>query len=184
MAASEETHEIKHDSYVEMMVQVDSAKSHRTKSGAEMCFVTVSDKTGSCEVIVFAELYSAVRDLLRPGNAVHFIGKATVREGEGAKLIAELAEPGERFLFGCGGRGLCVKADSEDKEMLGEIRRIALKHRSTQGSRFTLFMSDKRTAVSIKEAPFVKLSAELIRELQQAAGTQSVMFMKRKETGR
>ncbi len=184
LSSADEHSSIKNDTQAELMVQVDSAKPYRTKGGSEMCFAAVSDKTGSCEVIIFAELYSAVKNLLKQGNALHITGRVSIKEGESAKLIAEFIETGDRFIFSCSGRGLCVKADSDEQEIISNIRQIAVKNKSGSGSRFTLFLADKRTPLTIKEAPFVKLSAELITEFQRAAGSKSVMFMKRKGVGR
>ncbi|SDA23859.1 DNA polymerase-3 subunit alpha [Ruminococcus sp. YE71] len=181
ISSADETEGLKNDTAAELMAQVDSAKPYLTKNGSEMCFLTVSDKTGVCEVIVFADLYDAVRGLLKQGTAVHIIGRVSAKDGDSPKLIAEVIESGDRFLFSCGGRGLCVRTESYETETIARIKRIALRYRSENGSGFTVFLADKRASLTLKEAPRVRLSAELIKELQKTVGARSVMFMKRKE---
>jgi DNA polymerase-3 subunit alpha len=80
---------------VEFACLVTIAKRINTRKGEPMAFVTVEDKTGSTEIIVFPKLYMKVRDLLSAGTLLKVTGKVSKKDSELkilADTVAELAD--------------------------------------------------------------------------------------------
>jgi DNA polymerase-3 subunit alpha len=67
-------------------------QERRTKSGSKMGIVTLSDRTGHFEAIIFSEGLQKFRDLLEPGRAVVLMVQASV-EGEEVRARIQTAEP-------------------------------------------------------------------------------------------
>lgn len=60
-----------------------------TKSGGRMAFVNVEDLTGSMEVLVFPKVLIQCADAVRENAVVLIDGRVSIKEEEGAKLLAE-----------------------------------------------------------------------------------------------
>jgi DNA polymerase-3 subunit alpha len=68
---------------------ITDVKTKTTKNNDIMAFVTVDDLYGSVEVIVFPSVYKLFRSLLVPDSIVLFEGRASFREGESGKVVAQ-----------------------------------------------------------------------------------------------
>lgn len=67
---------------------VSSVKLHAQRNGKHMAFVTLEGLTGSCEVLVFAELLQTKRQLLEPDSMILVAGTISTREEESPKIVA------------------------------------------------------------------------------------------------
>jgi len=67
---------------------VDSLKEILTKKGDRMAFINLQDLSGSCEVIVFPELYQASQGIIQKDAALFVRGKINKRD-DMPKVIAE-----------------------------------------------------------------------------------------------
>lgn len=65
-----------------------------TKNGDAMAFITVEDRMGEIETIVFSNTYKKIAETLIRDSAVAVVGEISAREGEAPKLVA-----GEVFLL-------------------------------------------------------------------------------------
>ena len=72
---------------------VSTVNGKETKNGDRMAFVTLADRTGEIEVIVFPKLYRRVGSVLTPERAVAVTGEIDRREGAGAKILAQSVRP-------------------------------------------------------------------------------------------
>lgn len=70
---------------------VTVAKRINTRKGEPMAFVTVEDRSGATEVIVFPKLYLKCRDLLNPGAVLKVTGKVSKKDSE-PKVLADTLE--------------------------------------------------------------------------------------------
>lgn len=68
-------------------------KTQMTKNKMLMAFVTVEDRYGSMEAVVFPNVYERFCAYLNEGAAVILRGRLNCRENEDPKLIADSAEP-------------------------------------------------------------------------------------------
>jgi DNA polymerase-3 subunit alpha len=64
-----------------------------TKGGSQMAFLTLEDRYGEIEVIVFPKQYEQYQLSVREETAVRIFGSLSSREDEGVKLIAAKIEP-------------------------------------------------------------------------------------------
>ena len=71
-------------------VLVTLARSILTKGGEKMAFITVEDKTGSIEAVVFPKLFKEHAVLVASGACLLVKGKISVRNGETSLAIEEL----------------------------------------------------------------------------------------------
>jgi DNA polymerase-3 subunit alpha len=94
-------------------------QERRTKSGAKMGIVQLSDQSGQYEAILFQEGLSQYRDLLEKGACI-LIGLQASIEGEEVRARIVSAEPLERAASRIG-KGLRIFL--RDKDSLGEIAR-------------------------------------------------------------
>ncbi len=67
---------------------VNSAKEIITKRGDKMAFVNFEDLNGSCEIVVFPDLYKTAYQLLGKDSIIFVRGRANARE-DTVKIIAE-----------------------------------------------------------------------------------------------
>lgn len=67
---------------------VSSIKINTQRNGKHMAFVTLEGLTGSCEVLVFAELFQSKRQLLEPDTMLLVAGTISTREEESPKIVA------------------------------------------------------------------------------------------------
>ena len=65
------------------------AKKNRTKSGKDMCYLTLEDLSGTLEITLFPAIYAKYRDILVEDNMVTVKGKINVRDGNNPSLIAD-----------------------------------------------------------------------------------------------
>ncbi len=64
-----------------------------TRSGDAMAFITLEDRTGEIEVIVFSKTFSELAGLLIPDAVIALYGEISVREDEEPKIIMRAAAP-------------------------------------------------------------------------------------------
>lgn len=64
-----------------------------TRSGDAMAFITLEDRTGEIEIIVFSKTFSELAGLLIPDAVIAVYGEISVREDEEPKIIMRAAAP-------------------------------------------------------------------------------------------
>ena len=83
-----------YDSAKVRVAGIITAKRTKTlKNGDVMAFITLEDRLGEIDVIVFAKKYQSVADELREENAVIIDGRVSEEDGEPNKIILSNIEP-------------------------------------------------------------------------------------------
>ena len=72
---------------------VSTLTEKETRNGDRMAFLTIADRTGEIEVIVFPKLYRRYFSVLRPECGVAVTGEVDRREGSGAKILLQSVRP-------------------------------------------------------------------------------------------
>ena len=89
-----ELYEKYHDSSKVRIAGIITAKRTKTlKNGDVMAFITVEDRIGEIDVIVFAKKYASVSDELNEENAVIIEGRVSEEDGEPNKIILSDLQP-------------------------------------------------------------------------------------------
>ncbi len=78
------------DSWVIVGGVIDAATKKITKKGDIMMFVTLEDKSGNMELLVFPKTYQVTQALWVPGNCICVVGKTPKEEGDN-KIFVENA---------------------------------------------------------------------------------------------
>lgn len=66
---------------------------HTTKNGKEMAFVTLEDMQGSCDVVVFPDLWRDTRDLWQPDRILVVSGKVDTSRRDEPNLLCNWVKP-------------------------------------------------------------------------------------------
>lgn len=145
-------------------------KKHAAKSG-EMAFLSVEDMSGECECVVFPSVYVTAKPLLESGRRVYIEGRLSPSRDGGMNILADRILSEEDFNKKvCGGK-LFIRCKSTDRDIISACTDILRKH---QGSSPVLFrFSDISRTIAHREIKTCGISAELIEELSEAAGTEN-----------
>lgn len=71
-------------------VIVEAVKTHLSKGGDKMAFLTLADKTGSIEAVAFPKLFKEHAETLVPGQCILIKGAVSMRNGEATLAIDNL----------------------------------------------------------------------------------------------
>jgi DNA polymerase-3 subunit alpha len=69
---------------------IDQAKTILTKNGGRMSFLTVTDRDGAIETVIFPKLFQEKKDLFTAGKPVVIKGKISNRNGQ-RSVVADAA---------------------------------------------------------------------------------------------
>ena len=110
-----------------LVCTVVRAKTITTKSGGLMAFVTIEDRSGTMELLVFPKTLTDCAEAIRDNEVVVVTGRASCKEDEQTKLIAETVTPIALYSPERAGRpkpaasrnaGLWLRMDSPDGDCL------------------------------------------------------------------
>ena len=80
--------DLKDNSNVVLAGIITGVKKKFTKKNTIMCFVTIEDLYGSCEMIVFETVYNKCSSILLEENIVQVSGRISIREDQDITIIA------------------------------------------------------------------------------------------------
>ncbi|MBQ8732255.1 MAG: DNA polymerase III subunit alpha [Oscillospiraceae bacterium] len=95
IAGAGESGAIRDGEEVSVLAVVSAVKLKITRSDATMAFLTLEDKTGTLEALVFPKVLEKCRQYTAPGTAILIRGRASLREDEDAKLLASVILPAD-----------------------------------------------------------------------------------------
>ncbi|MBR1864601.1 MAG: DNA polymerase III subunit alpha [Ruminococcus sp.] len=151
-----------------------------TKKGAQMSFVTLEDKRGEIETVVFPSVFEKNAGLIRERQILHVWGKLSVKEDEEPKLMADDMETGEAFLKRLAGRELFVRIESAGSEKVPAVKDIVLRYADEEGVGLLIYIEDIKKKTAVRGAPRVRLCKELMEELSDCAGERNVVFSQKR----
>ena len=174
-AATDTLAEMRDQSEVSIGGLIDAIKEIFTKKGDKMGFVTLQDLHGSCDVVVFPELYKSAQDLLKKDEPVFVRGKINARD-DVPKIIAEeivsMEQVQARFTKAI---TIDLQTIGLDSGLLKEIQDILIKYQGTTPVFLTFRDPAGRSAVlSSGEKLRVKTSDELLSTLERLVGENAV----------
>ncbi len=167
---------------------ITAKKTKQTKNGATMAFLTVEDRYGEIEIIVFAKQYSAYSDELFVDNAVYISGNVSAEDGEeprvilsGVKALVSNEVFSDRALSPAVGdvstsekpQRLFVRVKSLADERISVISRIAMLNRGT--TQVVLFDEGTRKYSALKGA-LIDPSEKVLAKLTEIFGEGSVIL--------
>ncbi|MCW8849629.1 MAG: OB-fold nucleic acid binding domain-containing protein, partial [Melioribacteraceae bacterium] len=153
---------------------VTSVRTRMDKSGRNMAFFKLDDFSGSCECIMFGKIFSECGDLIVPESTIMVMGKLE-SSGDAVKLHAEevidLSKAAETLTKSI---GLLVDYEKHDEATITAMKEIFLKHDGNIPVIVYIKIngSAKRFIIDYK----IKLSDELVSELQKLLGEESIAY--------
>ena len=180
---SEETAEVgakyKDKSQVKIVGIVTSKKTKVIKNGDTMAFLTIEDRYGEIEVIVFARSYKQFADVIVPETAVVISGTLSTEEGEAPKVLLSSieqlktdAEFDEKNAVRTE-RRIYIKIPSLSDPRISNINRIAVFNKGE--AKIILFDESTKKYVAMKDVS-VDPSEKVISRLSTLFSSENVVF--------
>ena len=162
-------------SQVSLAGVINSVKEIVTKKGDKMAFVAMEDLAGSCEIVVFPELFKSANALLKKDACVFIIGRVNLRD-EVAKLIAEEIIPIEEVRKR---RTKCVSIDlltaGLDLEVLKQLKAILFQYKGPVPVYLNFKdAAGRSTTLDSGDSYQVDMSEQFFTDLEKILGTNSV----------
>ena len=150
---------------------VISRQERRTKTGSKMGIVTLSDRSGQYEAIVFNETLQELRDLLEPGEAV-LLSVGASFENDEVRVRIQGAEPLQRAM-GRVQKGVRIVLNS-----LPDLDTVARKLvRSGEGEVALVLMLEGETEVEVRLPQKYDLNPQVLGDLKSVPGIVSVQTL-------
>lgn len=163
---------MKDHAQVMLLCMVSEARSHITKKGDTMCYLTVEDFTGALECLVFQSLYPQAEKLLKTDTVIWVKGKLSKKDGE-TRLFCDGIMPEQAFADFAAAKQLCCKVSEREPEQMKQIIEICKRFPGDYPLCFWLTGSRKylrpRTAAGVEiNAAFLKCLREVLPPAQCA----------------
>jgi DNA polymerase-3 subunit alpha len=157
---------------------VNAVKLIAPKSGGgQMAFVTIEDLTGSCEVVVFADLLESKRALVQADSMVLVAGTVSTKEEEAAKVVAADLFPLEQCRTGLVQHLEVHLEQPQLSKDFNEKLNAVFGHHPGDCPVVLLLKTETRQVVRIKARKHsVKPEQALFTELAALLGTPSYRF--------
>ena len=182
LAAVDESGEIVDPSFRDKMkltvIGVVSDRTEKnTRSGEKMAFITLEDRVGQLELILFPNRFTRFASMLVPDAAIVVEGELSVREGEAPKLLVASVRPLERD---SGGREeaerevkLYLRVPSLTSDLTNSARTLVL---ASPGTTQIVFFDLTSRRYSALVGAGVRVSDLLIERLRNLLGNDSVVL--------
>jgi DNA polymerase-3 subunit alpha len=156
---------------------VSAVKKKVDRKGNMMAFVTLEDFSGKGELIVFSDAYRQFQNDLVEDAMVMVSGKAE-QSGDSLRILANevfpMGQVREKLTKSI---VLSVRLDEMQPDAVGELRKVADRHKGSCSCYFDVIPSSDRQSMRLQATTVgVKLSADFIREIEKILGPNSVMI--------
>ncbi len=157
---------------------ITAKRTKITKSGSAMAFLTVEDRYGEIEVIVFAKQYSKYAEMLDEESAVVISGNISRDEGESPRILLSDAKQllTDGFFASCQqneGQRLFIKIPSLADSRVNNIKRISALNRGK--CRVVLFDESTKKYSALKDA-YIDPSEKVMSKLSALLGGENVIL--------
>ncbi len=178
-----EDNRYKDNSAVRLVCIVSKLKNQITKNNKMMAFVTVEDRYGSIEAIVFPNVFAEAGAYLAQGNVIEILGRVNLREDEEPKIIcSEIKQvdknsapaPPVRRRTPSRAKTLYIKIDNLESESYKKAFRVL---DIFEGNTPVVFyLTDKNKQVMAPRRMWVSLNDVMIKELVYQLGEKNVVI--------
>lgn len=177
---------------VRLVCIVTKLKNQLTRSNKMMAFVTVEDKTGSTELLVFPNVLEKCGRFLYDGSIIEVIGTLSLKEEEEAKVICNEIKPLptpdklEKYILDNKAianssekntnlpKTLYLKIDSMKSKTFERIKNLLEIFDGV--TPVVLFLSAENKAVKAPQSLYIDANPVLLRELCNILGKENVIL--------
>ncbi|MCR5652733.1 MAG: DNA polymerase III subunit alpha, partial [Ruminococcus sp.] len=169
---------------VRVVCIVSKVKNQITKNNLMMAFVTVEDRYGLIELIVFPQVFSKHGVLLSQGSVIEVFGTVSVREDEEPKIIADEIRPVDKNFVPK------TESVSEKPQNRSKSQRLYLRIDNLEGELYrrarqvtdifdgrtpvVFYLTDTKKSFIAPESMWVSLNDVMIDELKRRLGDSNV----------
>ena len=160
-------------SQVKIAGVMEDCKIKRTRRGDKMAIIRIEDLTGSAEVIIFPELFSAVSHLLKGDDPLFITGTAESGDNT-AKIIAQeivtLSSVRQKFIRAV---ELNINCSNISKELLEDLKDIVFRFPGSCKLLFNIELPRKE-AITVEAHNYFNILPcdEFIAEIESAVGSK------------
>lgn len=161
-------------------------KRLKTKStGADMAVLTIEDLYGRCEVMLFPATYERAKNLLEPNAILQIKGKLSIRDGEGAIILADTIsllgnnEPelsdGRQLVTPAPvvNRTLYLKYNVADETLQEEVSKVLKAYKGE----IPVIIRNTATGKALKSEISVRDCSAVVNELNSVIGSENVLMI-------
>jgi DNA polymerase-3 subunit alpha len=168
--------ELKDRSEVRICGMVVGLKEILTKRGDRMAFATVEDLLGTVEVVIFADIFARVADLVRSDEPLVVSGTVDVGEKSIKIMASEIAPLKESRDQQASRVNFSLRCDRLGRGELERLREIMARHRGGCRAFIHLDGQGRRTTICLPESLTVAASDNLSLEVERLLGYNATSF--------
>lgn len=158
---------------------ITSVKTKIDKSGRTMVFFTLDDFHGSCECLMFAKVYEKYGNLIEEEECIFIIGRPE-SSGDAIKLhieeVVPLADAKEKFTHSV---KICLDKQRNTPENIKELKNILNKNKGNLPVYLQLGNNGSKARLFFLKENKIKITEELIREIENSFGENSIVLSKK-----
>ena len=154
---------------------VTSVKFILDRNQRQMAFVTLEDREGQSEVVVFADVLEKSRGFIVDDAVVLVEGKVSKRNGGEGKVLVNtvLAVDSEQFPA-CREVHFTLDLDTTGEEKVAELKQMLASHEGESKIFFHVKEGSKRACVIRSRSHGVKLDYDLVSTLSESIGADNI----------
>ncbi|MBA4394379.1 MAG: hypothetical protein C0407_12580 [Desulfobacca sp.] len=162
--------EVEDKENVRLVGMMAALKEINSKKGERMAFATIEDLTGTCEVIIFSDIYRKISSVLKEEGPLWISGMAT-KDEKGVKVIANdilpLTEAEEKMAQQANFK---IQVDGLTRDHIVELHNFLNDHTGTCPVQIWACLPDKsQVLLNLPETQKIKPSVQLRRELKKVS---------------
>lgn len=144
-------------------------KNRTTRSNSQMAILTLEDRFGSVEVLVFPRQLTSLSHRLQEETTVAITGTVNISDDEPPKMICE----GVTLMDEISLRKVYIRLDEKNPSVIQKLGAITSRHRGN--TPVILYFSDTKQYLTAPDSMKINESREAIDELKAVFGSESVV---------
>ncbi|MBR5512466.1 MAG: DNA polymerase III subunit alpha [Ruminococcus sp.] len=168
---SELTYEnVKDNEEVKLMCIISERKLHDTKKGSKMAFLTLEDKTGEIDAVVFPDLFVLTASKLNTDTIVFVNGRISKKDDSVSVICGSIAAEDE-FAHMTEHMQLCIKMEA-DKVPVKYLEDLAKKYKGD--TQMCFYFTDMKKMVRPRNRISFNVSREMYSELVKIISPENI----------
>ncbi len=157
--------------------KLTQVRPYEDKNGRQMAFITIEDKTGKCEAIVFSESFEKYARFLRKGEFVLLMGGMSAKGSQPPKFIVKAVVSAQGLFGGIKSKSLAVRIDETNKSKIENVKTMFRKFSDSNGrSNCYVFFKQSRKLMQMNNAK-ISTTPEILKQFVDAFGADNVKFI-------
>jgi DNA polymerase-3 subunit alpha len=140
-----------------------------------MAFVTLEDRDGQTEVVLFSDVLEKSRRFIVADSVVLVEGKVSKRNGGEGKVLVDTVVPVDGEVFPVAKEvHFTIDLDRVGEDKVGELKRLLARHSGESKVFFHVKEGERRSCVIRSRSLGVKLDYELVSTLSESIGVDNI----------